>query len=65
MRFEFHDGQRVCATGYVKGMSVSRDGLVSNAVSYAALGVAPPAAALPPAVANWLAAEQAAVSAAW
>jgi acyl-CoA thioesterase FadM len=65
MRFEFHDGRQVCATGYVKGSSVSRQGLVPNAQSYAALGVAPPAAPLPAAVRNWLAAEQAAVASAW
>lgn len=65
MRFEFHDGRQVCATGYVKGASVGRDGLVPNADSYAALGVAPPSAPLPAAVANWRAAEQAVASAAW
>lgn len=65
MRFEFHDGERVYASGYVKGTSVGRQGIVPNAVSYAALGVTPPSAALPPAVSNWLAAEGAAVGAAW
>jgi acyl-CoA thioesterase FadM len=65
MRFEFHDGDRLCAAGYVKGTSVGRQGFVPNAESYAALGMAPPAAALPPAVASWLAAEREAVGSAW
>lgn len=39
MRFEFVDGGRVCASGYMKGAAVGRQGLVPNSTSYAALGV--------------------------
>ena len=65
MRFEFvHEG-RVCAAGYVKGAAVARSGLVSNADSYAAMGVALPTAELPVAVCDWLAAEHGVMSTAW
>lgn len=65
MRFEFVRDGRVCAAGYMKGAAVARDGLVPNAVSYAALGQAPPAAALPAAVRDWLAAEHGVMRSAW
>ena len=56
MRFEFvRDGQ-VHAAGYMKGAAVGRRGLVPNAESYAALGLAPPPHPLPHAVRDWLAA---------
>ena len=65
MRFEFSSGQRVCATGYMKGAVVGKNGFVSNAASYAALGQLMYAAALPTAVAHWLNAEREMVSQAW
>lgn len=65
MRFEFLDGDRVCAAGYMKGAAVGRGGLVPNAQSYAALGVPPHAADLPAPVRHWLAAEQGLVGNAW
>ncbi len=65
MRFEFVDGDRVCAAGYVKGAAVGRGGLVPNEQSYAALGIAPCSADLPGPVRDWLAAEQGLVASAW
>ena len=65
MRFEFVRDGRVCAAGYMKGAAVGRAGLVPNAQSYAAMGLAPPAAALPAPVRDWLAAEHGVISAAW
>jgi acyl-CoA thioesterase FadM len=65
MRFEFSHAGKVCAAGYMKGAAVGRNGLVPNAQSWACLGVAPPSAALPAAVANWLAAEQGVIAAEW
>jgi acyl-CoA thioesterase FadM len=58
MRFEFLNKDKVCAAGYMKGAVVGRKGLVSNAQSYAALGVSVPTSALPIAVNSWLSAEQ-------
>ena len=52
MRFEFTDGQRVCATGYMKGTVVGKKGFVSNAESYAALGQPVYAAPIPTAVSH-------------
>lgn len=59
MRFEFlrMDGT-LCAAGYMKGAAVSRQGLVPNADSYGRLGIAFEPSSLPPAVLNWLSAEQ-------
>lgn len=65
MRFEFVDGERVCAAGYMKGAAVARNGLVPNQESYAALGVPVYPPALPEPVRNWLAAEQGLIRAAW
>ncbi len=65
MRFEFLDGDRVCAAGYMKGAAVGPQGLVCNAESYAAMGLPVYAAALPSAVQHWLAAEQGVMGAAW
>jgi acyl-CoA thioesterase FadM len=65
MRFEFVDGERVCAAGYMKGAAVGRDGLVANAISYAALGQPPLDAALPGPVRRWLEAEQGLMQTAW
>lgn len=58
MRFEFlqHDGT-LCAAGVMKGAAVSRQGLVPNATSYAAMGMVAPSRPLPDAVTHWLAAE--------
>ena len=65
MRFEFLDGERVCAAGYMKGAAVARGGLVANAESYAALGQPLFAAALPTPVRHWLDAERGLMQAAW
>jgi acyl-CoA thioesterase FadM len=65
MRFEFVDGDRVCAAGYMKGAAVSKAGLVPNAESYAALGRAVLDAELPAAVQHWLSAEQGVMQSAW
>jgi acyl-CoA thioesterase FadM len=58
MRFEFlrEDGT-LCAAGYMKGAAVGKQGLVPNAESYARMGHAFEAQALPPAVRHWMAAE--------
>jgi len=65
MRFEFVCGERVCAAGYMKGAAVARAGLVTSRDAYAAMGLAPPAAELPVAVRDWLAAERGVMAAAW
>jgi acyl-CoA thioesterase FadM len=65
MRYEFFDGQRVCATGYMKGAVVGKNGFVSNAQSYAALGQPVYAAPMLSAVAHWIKAEADMVAAAW
>jgi acyl-CoA thioesterase FadM len=65
MRFEFSDGDRVCAAGYMKGAAVSKTGLVPNAQSYAALGQPLIAAELPGAVAHWLGAEKDLMQTVW
>lgn len=65
MRFEFMDGERVCAAGYMKGAAVARSGLVPNSQSYAALGLPVYAAMLPAPVRDWLAAERGLVGTAW
>ncbi len=65
MRYEFSAGDRVCATGYMKGAVVGKNGFVSNAESYAALGQPVYAAPMPPAVAHWIQAEADMVAAAW
>lgn len=65
MRFEFTDGDRVCAAGYMKGAAVGKTGLVPNAQSYAAMGQPVYPAALPAPVRDWLAAETGLMGAAW
>ena len=65
MRFEFMRDGRVCASGYMKGAAVGPDGLVPNARSYAAIGLALFGAELPAPVRNWLAAEIGLMNAAW
>lgn len=65
MRFEFVRGDKVCAAGYMKGAAVGRGGLVPNLESYAAMGLVPPAHALPLPVRDWIAAEQGVMSTAW
>ena len=66
MRFEFlrEDGT-LCAAGYMKGAAVARDGLVPNATSYAAMGLAPLPHPLPAPVRDWLAAEHGVMQASW
>jgi acyl-CoA thioesterase FadM len=65
MRFEFLDGEKLCASGYMKGAAVSRQGLVRNADSYAKLDVPVLANAVPEAVLHWLAAEKAVINRPW
>lgn len=65
MRFEFVDGDRVCAAGYMKGAAVARSGLVANAESYAALGQPVYPQPMPAPVQHWLNAEQGLMLSAW
>lgn len=65
MRFEFAAGDRVCAAGYMKGAAVGRAGLVTNAESYAAMGLPPHSAAIPAPVQSWLQAELGVIGAVW
>ncbi len=65
MRFEFLDGDKVCASGYMKGAAVSREGLVPNTKSYAALGLGVLPNAVPDAVQHWLAAEKTVITRPW
>lgn len=65
MRFEFVDGDRVCAAGYMKGAAVARTGLVANADSYAAMGLPVYGGELPGSVSHWLTAEQTLMGTAW
>ena len=65
MRFEFLDGEQVCAAGYMKGAAVARSGLVANSESYAALGQPVFAPELPQPVRHWLDAEHGLMRAAW
>ena len=65
MRFEFGRAGQVCAAGYMKGAAVARDGLVPNAVSYAAMGLPTPPVDLPGPVRHWLAAEHGVMNSAW
>jgi acyl-CoA thioesterase FadM len=63
LKFEFIDeAGKICATGYSKGAAKSRTGLVPNAKSYAAMGLAPDFAPLPDAVAHWIESESALIS---
>jgi acyl-CoA thioesterase FadM len=65
MRFEFLDGDKVCASGYMKGAAVSRTGLVSTKETYAALGMEVLGTPLPLAVSEWLNAETSVMAAPW
>ncbi len=65
MRFEFADGDRVCAAGYMKGAAVGKSGLVKNQASYAAMNLPIYAKPLPEAVTAWLSAEQNIIRTAW
>ncbi len=65
MRFEFLQGDRVCAAGYMKGAAVGRGGLVPNAESYAAMGRPVFDAALPAPVRQWIGAEHGVIAAGW
>jgi len=65
VRFEFSDGERVCATGYMKGAVVGKKGFISNAESYATLGQPVYAAPLPDAVGHWRNVERDMVSKVW
>ncbi|MFN7695391.1 MAG: thioesterase family protein [Burkholderiales bacterium] len=56
MRFEFMDGERLCAAGYFKGAVVGKQGFVPNAKTYPLLGFTPQMAQ-PEAVRAWLMAE--------
>jgi acyl-CoA thioesterase FadM len=65
MRFDFVRAGAVCAAGYMKGAVVGKNGLVPNAVSYAAMSRPLPPAGLPAPVSHWLAAERGVMEAAW
>jgi acyl-CoA thioesterase FadM len=65
MRFEFLDGSKICASGYMKGAAVGKLGIVPNRESYAALGAPLLVAPIPSAVSYWLNAEQAVMSTPW
>ena len=65
MRFEFLDGAKLCAAGYMKGAVVGKSGFVPNEQSYAAAGMAVYDAAMPGAVTHWIAAEEALISTNW
>jgi hypothetical protein len=65
VRFEFAQGDRRCAAGYMKGAVVARSGLVPNVESYAALGQLPHVAPVPEPVHDWLAAERGVMSQVW
>jgi acyl-CoA thioesterase FadM len=65
MRFEFLDGEKVCACGYMKGAAVGKSGLIPNAQSYAALGISMLSHALPEPVQAWLKAENSVMTLAW
>lgn len=56
MRFEFMDGERLCAAGYFKGAVVGKQGLMPNAQTFSMLGFKPQTEQ-PEAVRAWLAAE--------
>jgi hypothetical protein len=65
MHFEFWCGEKLCASGYMKGAAVGKTGLVSNSESYAALGISLLSDPIPEAVTHWLAAETAVMKSDW
>jgi acyl-CoA thioesterase FadM len=65
MRFEFLDGDKVCASGYMKGAAVSSQGLVPNTDCYAQLNQPLITHPIPAAVAHWLAAETTIMQSPW
>ena len=65
MHFEFAAADHVCAASHLKGTAVGRGGLVPNAESYGAMGLAPRRAALPEPMCDWLAAEHGVIGTAW
>jgi acyl-CoA thioesterase FadM len=65
MRFEFLDGDKVCASGYMKGAAVGKEGLIKNVDSYAQLGQVVLASPIPDAVEHWLAAEKSVMTQPW
>jgi acyl-CoA thioesterase FadM len=65
MRFEFLIGDKVCASGYMKGAAVSKAGIVSNQEIYAALGQEVLANPIPSAVSDWLNAEKSVMEMPW
>jgi hypothetical protein len=65
MRFEFLDGAKICASGYMKGAALGKSGIVPNQESYAALGETLLVAPIPSAVSYWLNAEHAVMSTPW
>lgn len=65
MHFEFLDGDKLCASGYMKGAAVGKAGLVPNVQSYAALNTALLTNPLPDAVKHWLAAEDSLMKQGW
>jgi acyl-CoA thioesterase FadM len=65
MHFEFLSGEKLCASGYMKGAVVAKSGLILNSESYAAIGIPLLTQPLPEAVSHWLAAENALVKTTW
>jgi acyl-CoA thioesterase FadM len=65
MRFEFLDGDKVCASGYMKGAAVGKEGLIKNVDSYAQLGQVVLPNPIPDAVEHWLAAEKNVMTQPW
>lgn len=65
MRFEFLDGEKLCASGYMKGAAVGKGGLIPNATSYAELRIPVLPNPVPEAVQHWLSAEKAVMAKAW
>jgi len=58
MRFEFVKDGQVMAVGHAKGAAVGRQGIVSCAEVYTALGFDPVSPAFPPSVLAWMEAER-------
>jgi acyl-CoA thioesterase FadM len=65
MRFEFLDGDKLCAAGYMKGAAVGKTGLITNEQSYAAIGTPVLTVQIPSAVQHWLSAERDLMQAPW
>jgi acyl-CoA thioesterase FadM len=65
MRFEFIAGEKLCASGFMKGAVVSKEGFVPNATSYAAVGQPSLSHDLPEPVKHWIVAEDTLIKSTW